>query len=99
MRRLRQRTARLHTVAGGEQMLCVSGKLSRLGVSGVRHRSSKVLKNGNAGIPSTLESTVKTDPSGLKNVESSEFHTPGGAARAGAAFSTSRKVGFSTLLL
>jgi hypothetical protein len=32
-------------------MLCVSGKISELGFSGARHRSGKVLKNGNAGTP------------------------------------------------
>jgi hypothetical protein len=30
-------------------MLCVSAKISELGFSGKRHRSGKVLKNGNAG--------------------------------------------------
>ena len=33
------------------KMLCVSAKISELGFSGARHRSGKVLKNGNAGPP------------------------------------------------
>jgi hypothetical protein len=53
-------------------MLCVSAKINEPGFSGARHRSGKVLKNGNAGT-TRLESAVKTDPSGLKNVGSSEF--------------------------
>ena len=65
--------ARGCVASGGQHMLCVSGqKISELGFSGVRHRSGKVLKNGNAGT-TRLESAVKTDPSGLKNVGSSEF--------------------------
>jgi hypothetical protein len=30
-------------------MLCVSAKINEPGFSGARHRSGKVLKNGNAG--------------------------------------------------
>jgi hypothetical protein len=55
-------------------MLCVSGKLSELGsFPAARHRSGKVLKNRECRYPSTLELAVKTDTSGLKNVDSPEF--------------------------